>query len=109
MTGDEDYGQRLVDLLDRLQELDAIHARHTDIGYDDASKIAGEALQRALRLGEGGDLVPGQQKALDRRVAHVLVIVDEDHVGLRAQAAFSFCTSAGIATTNSAPPFCPRR
>ena len=74
----DDAGVELL-ALDLLEQLDAVHARHADVGDRQVELAAGQLGERIVGVGGGIDVVPFLDKPMDERVPNdQLIIHDED-------------------------------
>jgi len=83
--GDEDDGDRGVDLPDPAQEVHPVHAGHVDVADDQVVEVGAQGLQGLLPVGGlGGDVIPPLPQGLDDEAAHGGVVVDDEDRALVA-------------------------
>ncbi len=73
-------------LFERVNEFQATHARHLQIGDDGVEAFAVEQLQRFDRAGQAVDLMAGVPQHVGDRLAGLAVIVDDQHAAVAAAA-----------------------
>jgi hypothetical protein len=79
----------------RLEQREAVHARHDDVGDDDAGTEGGDALQRFLTVGRGlGDVAPGPDQ-LGQPESCRPIVLDDEHA-LRERRWFAALRSGGF-------------
>jgi hypothetical protein len=67
--------------LDFPQRLDAVHAGHHDIEYDDVEGPLSEQQERFLSAADPGDLESSAFKALDEGFHEIRLVIHNQHLG----------------------------
>ena len=81
VTGDQQHRQLRVLLMQLLEQLQAVDARHADIADHHPGPVALDACGGAPGIGQAGDLEPGQVEGLAQGLAQMGVIVDQQDLG----------------------------
>ena len=90
MAGDQDHRQGKAAARELAHELDAIHAGHAHVGHDAARGRAGDLPEEGVGRVVGFDSVAEHAQHFAQRLAHRLLVVDdEDRGGGHAQEASS--------------------
>ena len=105
MAGDEDDRQVGVDVAHPGEERHPVHARHADVADDDAVEAGRDVVEHGLGRGKAADREAGELERLGRRMADVLLVVDEENAArLHAAASRAGAWAASRAMVTSAPP-----
>ena len=82
VRGHQDHGEAGIFLADALDQGQAVHAGHLEVGQDDGRRLAGDRLERLLAVAGVGRPEPGE--LLDDRPGDPAVdqvVVDDQHDG----------------------------